>query len=177
LIRVLVSAKSAVTRAGLAALVRADDRFEVVGDADRDGDLTRALREHMPEVVLLDVVRPISSLPFHLRQPGAPAFVVCGDVLNRGEIRRLLQSGVRSIIQRDPSLPEIAAALEAAAAGFAVVSPEILDALLPAQSDAADLSCRLASRSLRARPRFFHFSPRAPATKRSLRDCTSLSTR
>ena len=136
MIRVLVSAKSAITRAGLESLVQSDSRFELVGLGYRDGDLLRAAREHAPDVVLLDAetVAP-QSLPNFLHQPGSPAFVLLAGELTRAEIRRTLQSGVRAILLRDSATHEITAAVEAAAAGLAVVSPEILDALLPATSD------------------------------------------
>jgi DNA-binding NarL/FixJ family response regulator len=52
-------------------------------------------------------------------------------------VRRLLQSGVRAILLRDSSAGEIEDALQAASSGLAVMSPELLDVLLPS-SDIAD---------------------------------------
>ena len=137
MIRVLVWARSAIARAGLAALVGADNRFRVVGDSAADLDLVRAVRDHSPDVVLIDGTLSTFPVANHVRQAGAPAFVVCVDGLDRKEIRRLLQSGVRAILHRDP---EITAALAAVAAGFAVVSPEVLDALLPPPSQVDDIN-------------------------------------
>jgi DNA-binding NarL/FixJ family response regulator len=137
LIRVLVAAKSATTRAGLEALIGADDRFEVVGDGYRDGDVLRATREYAPDVVLLDsgesaAPQPLESL---LHLPGAPALVLLVGKLTRAEIRRNLQAGVRAILLRGAEPHEITAGLEAADAGLAVVSLELLDLLLPVNSD------------------------------------------
>lgn len=134
MIRVLVAAKSAITRAGLESLVRADARFHLVGEGYRHVDLLRTLRESTPEVVLLDL-DTADALPDSLHQPGAPAFVLLLASFTRTEIRRALQAGVRALLLRDSAPHEITAALEAAAAGLAVISPEILDALLPAQAD------------------------------------------
>jgi DNA-binding NarL/FixJ family response regulator len=90
-------------------------------------------------VVLLDSdsLAP-ASLPRYLHQAGAPAFVLLSGELSRSEIRRTLQSGVRAILLRDSAPQEITAALDAAAAGLAIVSPEVLEALLPATAEVAD---------------------------------------
>ena len=140
MIRVLVSAKSAITRAGLETFVRADARFEVVGQGYRDGDLGRLLREHSPDVVLLEYGDTIvsQSLPSFLHDAGAPAFVLLVANLTRADLRRNLQSGIRAILLRDSAPHEINAALDSAAAGLAVMSPELLDVLLPAAADSAD---------------------------------------
>jgi DNA-binding NarL/FixJ family response regulator len=138
LIRVLVSAKSAITKAGLEALVRANARFEVAGDGYRDGDLVRATRKHAPDVVLLEVSDGFPPLANHLHLSGAPALVLLVGDVNRSEARHLLQAGVRAILPSDSTEHEIIAAIEAAAAGLAVISPDILDTLLPATGDMND---------------------------------------
>jgi DNA-binding NarL/FixJ family response regulator len=137
LIRVLVAAHSAITRAGLETLVRGDSRFAVVGEGYRYGDVSRAVREWGPEVVLLDSSDAAipQSLQILLHQPDAPAIVLLVANTVRAELRRTLQAGVRGILLRDSAPREILGALEAAAAGLAVVSTEVLESLLPASSD------------------------------------------
>lgn len=138
MIRVLVEARSAVTRAGLETLVRGDPRFALVGEGYRDGDVLRALREYIPEVLLLD--SPSAALPQNLQailhQPGAPAIVMLTANLVRVELRHTLQAGVHAILLADSAPREILSALEAASAGLAVISPEVLDSLLPAPAEA-----------------------------------------
>lgn len=138
MIRVLVEARSAVTRAGLETLVRGNPRFALVGEGYRDGDVLRALREYIPEVLLLD--SPSAALPQNLQailhQPGAPAIVMLTANLVRVELRHTLQAGVHAILLADSAPREILSALEAASAGLAVISPEVLDSLLPAPAEA-----------------------------------------
>jgi DNA-binding NarL/FixJ family response regulator len=137
LIRVLVSAKSAITRAGIESLVHSDPRFELVAEGYRAGDLLRMMADHDPDVVLLDSPETISSrsLLNLLHQPAAPALVLLVGEVSRAEIRRAFQSGFRSLLLRESKPEEILAALAAAAEGLAVVSPEILDALLPSLAE------------------------------------------
>lgn len=139
MIRVLVEAKSAVTRAGLESLVRGDPRFTLAGEGYRDGDLLRALHEHTPEVVLLNSSSALlpQSLQAVLHEPGAPALVLLVANLVRSELRRALQSGARSILLADSTPNEILSTLEAAVAGLVTISPEVLDSLLPASAETA----------------------------------------
>jgi DNA-binding NarL/FixJ family response regulator len=133
LIRVLVWAKSAITRAGLEAIVQADPRFLLDAPGSRPADLLTTLREFAPDVVLLDPAdTPLARLlPGFADQPGAPAILVLLETMRRADVLRLLQAGVRAVIARESHPQEIAAALQAAHDGLAAFSPEILDVLLP----------------------------------------------
>jgi DNA-binding NarL/FixJ family response regulator len=139
LIRVLVWAKSAITRAGLEAIVQGDSRFELLGAGGRTADLLTALRLFAPDVVLLDAGEaPISRMPPGISDPSsAPAFVMLLDPARRFDVLRAMHAGVRTVIVRDARPPEIIAALEAAHEGLAVFSAEILDLLLPASTELA----------------------------------------
>ena len=137
MIRVLVWAKSGITRAGLESIVQAEPRFEVAGAGSRTGDLLTAMRELAPDVVLLDITEtPMTRLlPAPSDQPGAPALVVLMESIRRAEVLRVVQSGVRAVISRESHPREIAAAIEAAHDGLAVFSSEILDVLLPSSTE------------------------------------------
>ena len=139
MIRVLVWAKPAVTRAGLEAIVQADPRFEVAGAGSRPADLLSAVRQCVPDVVLLDAGdSPISRLPAAPGDTGtAPAFVALLETPRRIDVLRVLQMGVRAVLARDADPHEITAALAAACDGLAVFSAEILDVLLPASTELA----------------------------------------
>ena len=144
MIRVLVWARPAITRAGLEAIVRADPRFEVTGLGVRNADLSTALRQLTPDVVLLDVAETPAPrlLPVLSDRPAcpaftAPAFVVLLEGARRADLLRALQAGVQAVISRDAHPAEITAALEAAHDGLAVFSPEILEVLLPHSTELA----------------------------------------
>jgi DNA-binding NarL/FixJ family response regulator len=132
-IRVLVWAKSAITRAGLEAIVAADQRFEIASPGSRSADLLSALRESAPDVVLVDLAGTslARALPGYSDMPAAPAVVVLLENMQRADVLRVMQSGVRVVLAGDSHPAEIIAALEAAHAGLAVLTPEILDAILP----------------------------------------------
>jgi len=103
-------------RLELESLIRSDGRFEVVGE-HRDAD-----------VILADVGN-LRSL--RIRFGNDPAVVVLTDRVTRREIQTALRSGANAVLHRHSSFREIAAALEAAAAGLTALGPAEIDALLP----------------------------------------------
>lgn len=133
MIRVLVWAASRVTQAGLEAIVEADVRFQIAPKSSLARTLASAAQQAEPDVILLDGGDPgRSAAPAGFTDlPGIPV-VVLTDEGARGEILRLLHGGARGIVLQEASPHEISAALEAAAEGLAVVSPEILELLFPA---------------------------------------------
>lgn len=138
MIRVLVWAKSAIMRAGLESLVRADPRFEVAVSERHTADLLTSVRELAPDVVLLDgsdTVKTALSAEW-TGAPRAPEIVVLLESVRRAEVLRFLRSGARGLVLREAHPEEIAAALEAVNNGMAVMSPEILDVLVPASAEA-----------------------------------------
>jgi DNA-binding NarL/FixJ family response regulator len=138
-IRVLVWARSGITRAGLEAIVQADPRFELAANDGHTADLLSAVRELVPEVLLLDLPEGSIArvLPAMKDQPAGPTVVALIDSIRRTDVLHILQSGVRAVLSRDSHPREITAALEAAHDGLAVFSPEILDVLQPAGTELA----------------------------------------
>lgn len=139
-IRVLVWAQSAITQAGLEAIVDADERFEIV----RRPAALRRMPLRWPDEVEADVIllEGGEAAPFARRaqeqELPAPPVVVLADAPGRSEIVRLLHAGVRGVLLRDAPPHEITAALEAASEGLTVLSPEILETLVPESAGAAE---------------------------------------
>jgi NarL family two-component system response regulator YdfI len=137
LIRVLVWAKSTIARAGLEAIVQADERFSIAR-AERDSsDLLALIRSCEPDVVLLDGADSGGArLSAEVLQAfEGPSVVVLVENATRGELLRHLQDGPKSLLLRDSSPNEITAALQAASDGLVVLSPEILEILWPSSSE------------------------------------------
>jgi len=120
-IRLLIAAPAAVTRAGLEALAASNPHVQLLGAFD---DLA-SLDTLRPDVVLAALRLSDLSPP---SDGYAPAYVLLSDdAWNAGAIRL----GVRAMLPRDASAAEIMAAVESAAAGLAVIHPDDLAPLLP----------------------------------------------
>ncbi len=140
MIRVLVWAKSAIEQAGLESIVNAGSDFEIAASGVRARELVAAARAAEPDVILVDgpdaaILQLVGGLP---AQTFAPPVVVLVESVSRSEVLRLLQSGVRGLLLRDSDAEEIVGSLRAVHDGLAVVSPEILDVLLPLHHEAAE---------------------------------------
>jgi len=110
LIRVHIEAASAVTRAGLEAILRGDSGLEVV-DSASDADVL--VRELVPELVD--------------GAPALPVVVLSADAPSLEALR----SGARAVLPEDAAPRQIIAAIYAAAAGLAVVPANESAPLLP----------------------------------------------
>ena len=104
MIRVLISTSSPILRAGLESLLK-PEHFEVVSEE--------------PDVVVVDEAS--QDLLDH------PAVVVLTSDPQPSAAFELLRSGARAVIARDSRPDQIAAAIEAAAAGLVVLRPEDIE--------------------------------------------------
>ena len=140
--RVLVAASSAVTRAGLEAILAREPAFTVVGSAV--ASLADGVAEHEPDVVLVelgDLGDDAVLAGLHLLSAGvddgarsAPALVVLTDAHEPNDIADALRSGVRALLPRTAGATEIIAAVGAAAAGLVSIAHDWIDALPGAAS-------------------------------------------
>ncbi len=142
--RVLVAAASAVTRAGVEAILAREPSFAVVGGSNASISLADEIAEHEPDVVLVEVaggdyeatiglLRVVAG-DFDDGARATPALVVLTDERDPAHIADALRSGVRALLPRDAGAAEILAAVGAAAAGLVTVSGDWADALRGALS-------------------------------------------
>jgi DNA-binding NarL/FixJ family response regulator len=133
-IGVLIAAPSAIIRAGLESLVRSSPALELVSSA--------------PDVVLADLEFPQEDGPPPELLATAAVVLLVSNPPGPWTIEAL-RSGVRAVLPRDVSAPELIAAIEAAAAGLTVLHPSDLQALLPApRAISADAGEALTPREL-----------------------------
>jgi len=130
LIRLLIAAPSAVVRAGLEALAASNPELNLVGVF---ADLSAADDLH-PDVIL-------ASMPLSDISPPSnghtPAMVLLSDQPHPVWSSDAVRYGVRAVLPRDASEPEILAAIDAAANGLAVMDPAELEQLLASAAPAA----------------------------------------
>ena len=132
MIRLSVRSASPFARAGLENALAADPRFEIVAEHNSSYESAELV-----DVTLIDVSEPDVSTFASTSVAGdsPPRFVLLTDAVTRTDLARLLPLGVRAILPRHSSPVEIAATLEAVARDLAVVTPDFLETLLPANPD------------------------------------------
>ena len=136
--RVLVAAASAVTRAGLEAILARDPSLVVVGGAIAASSLAEEIAAHEPDVVLVefagsddDVLATLHVFSGDLDDGArsSPAMVLLTDDGDAAQLMTMFSSGVRGLLPRDARPGEIVAAVAAAAAGLVTVAAEFFAAL------------------------------------------------
>ena len=131
-VRVAVIAASLQLRASLQTIVESDPALAFLGSAADAETLAADLAGSVPDVVVADI-EPQASDALRTRfEPGRtpPALVLLLDDPDSDGLLDELPAEATAILSRDVTPAEIVAAIEAAAAGLCVLSPDILARLL-----------------------------------------------
>jgi DNA-binding NarL/FixJ family response regulator len=127
LIRVAVSARSSIVRAGLETIVRSSASLELAGVVDFT--LVQAF-DFEADVLLLDAsdIGPdrLAALAEELSLPIVLLFDPSGAAFSNAPLR----SGIRGFLPADSTPREIESAVQAVHAGLIVISPLVLPALM-----------------------------------------------
>jgi DNA-binding NarL/FixJ family response regulator len=128
-IRVLVSAPHTLFRAGISALVERIANVEVVAEASGVAQTLLLIREHKPEIVLLDVSMPSLSALESLKEIVATFPLVRVIVLTLQEDEeyavQAFRSGATAYIPKSAASAELELAIKAVARGESYLASEI----------------------------------------------------
>jgi DNA-binding NarL/FixJ family response regulator len=135
-VKVLVADDQRVVREGLATIVGSLPGITVVGLAANGEEAVALVGEHHPDVVLMDLRMPgtdgvEATAAIRARYP-AVQVVVLTTFADDDSIVGALSAGATGYLTKDATRDDIWRALEAAAAGQAVLDPAVQAALLEA---------------------------------------------
>ncbi|MFC7614262.1 response regulator [Actinokineospora soli] len=132
-IRVVLADDEALLRHGLRVLLTASGRIDVVAEAGDGAAAVAAVREHRPDVLLLDVQMPGTDGLAALRElahlPVAVAILTTFDLDDY--VSRALELGAAGFLLKDADPDTLIRAVTDLAAGGAVLDPRITARLLP----------------------------------------------
>ena len=130
MIRVIVAARSSISRAGLESVVHSSPALDLVRSLDFAVLLNHAEGDLNADVLLLeagdiqpDRMRVLADLPL-------PAVLLI-DMPDAALVNAALAAGIRGVLSREATLEEIEAAVHAVSVGLVVVSSTEMPALLP----------------------------------------------
>ncbi len=135
MIRIVIADDHPVVRAGLRALLDAEDDLVVVGEAASPDAATAMAEELAPELVLMDLqfgqettgadaTRRIRSLD------ASPYVLVLTNYDSDGDILGAVEAGASGYLLKDAPPEELVAAVRAAASGQSALAPAIAGRLL-----------------------------------------------
>ncbi len=124
-IRVLIADDHPVVRTGLAAVIAEQADLELVAQADSGERAVALFREHLPDVVLMDLRMPVMDGVEAIRAITSefPAARILALTTYEGDadIRRALEAGARGYLLKDMLLTEVITAVRAVRRGERVI--------------------------------------------------------
>lgn len=129
MIKLLVADDEATVRAGVRAILTADDSLEVVAEAVDGHEAVEAVRRHHPDVALLDIRMPRMdglAAAAEIRRIAPETAVVMLTTFSEDEyIARALGDGASGFLLKSGDPRELIAAVRAVAEGAAYLSPKV----------------------------------------------------
>ena len=126
-LRVLISAASSITRAGLQRLLEKQPGVHLVGAISNVDGLSPAIAENDPDVVLLHLEAQSSETNWEELIALAVPIVLLADEADLVSATAALAGGVQAILLGDATGAELAAAAQSAAAGLLTLSGDLAD--------------------------------------------------
>ena len=134
MVRVLIVDDDALVRAGLRIILSSAEDLEVVGEADDGARAAAAVREHRPDVVLMDIrmaeMDGITATAALRRLDPAPQVIVLTTFQADEQVLRALRAGASGFLVKDTPPAEIINAVRVVASGDAIISPSVTRTLL-----------------------------------------------
>jgi two-component system, NarL family, response regulator DesR len=128
-IRLLLAEDQAMVREALAALLGLEPGIEVVAQVGRGDEVVAAVREHKPDVALLDIEMPGGSgidAAAQLRTEHPELKVVILTTFGRpGYLRRAMESGADAFLVKDAPAAGLADAVRRVLRGEHVIDPAL----------------------------------------------------
>ncbi|MFC7457923.1 response regulator [Brachybacterium sp. GCM10030267] len=146
-VRVIVVDDHPVVRDGLAAMLGADERIEVVATASDGGEALREIAASGTDVVLMDLRMPGMPGAEAIRalrecEGPQPRVLVLTTYDTDRDIRSALEAGADGYLLKDAHREEVIRAVHDLAEGRPVLAPAALAALTGARSQQISLSAR-----------------------------------
>ena len=133
-IRVLLVDDDALVRAGLRMILSSAQDLELLGEVDDGARAVAAVREHRPDVVLMDIRMPemdgITATAALRRLDAPPQVIVLTTFQADEQVLSALRVGASGFLLKDTPPAEILNAVRLVAAGDAMLSPSVTRTLL-----------------------------------------------
>ena len=133
-IKVMLVDDDALVRAGLRMILSSAEDLEVVGETDDGARVLAAVREHRPDVVLMDIrmaeMDGITATAALRRLDPRPQVIVLTTFQADEQVMSALRAGASGFLVKDTPPAEIINAVRVVATGDAIISPSVTRTLL-----------------------------------------------
>jgi two-component system response regulator DesR len=133
-IRLVIADDQNLVRSALAALLSLEEDFEVVAEVGRGDEVVGAVKDHRPDVALLDIEMPgldgLAAAAALAHEAPDCRVLILTTFGRAGYLRRAMESGALGFIVKDAPAAQLADSVRRVAAGERVVDPALAAATL-----------------------------------------------
>jgi DNA-binding NarL/FixJ family response regulator len=133
-VRVLIADDDPLLRAGLTMMLAGATEISIVGEAADGSQVAGLVRQHRPDVVLMDIRMPnmdgLAATEQLRAQPDAPEVIILTTFDADEHVLRALRAGAAGFLLKDTPPAEIVAAVCRVAQGQPVLSPTVTRRLM-----------------------------------------------
>lgn len=141
-IRIVLVDDDALVRAGLGLILGGSPDLEVVAEASDGADALEVVRQHRPDVVLMDIRMPrkdgIAATEEILARPDAPRVIVLTTFDSDDLVLKALQAGASGFLLKDTPPARMVEAIRAVDAGETTLSPSVISQVVGLATKSAD---------------------------------------
>jgi DNA-binding NarL/FixJ family response regulator len=138
-IRVLIVDDDAMVRAALTMMLAGSDQILLVGEATDGNQVAEAVREHAPDIVLMDIRMPrmdgLAATELLCRQPSPPQIIILTTFDADEYVLRAVRAGASGFLLKDTPPADLIRAIQLVAAGDAMLSPAVTRKVLAHVTD------------------------------------------
>jgi DNA-binding NarL/FixJ family response regulator len=138
-IRVLIVDDDAMVRAALTMMLAGSDQVLLVGEATDGNQVAAAVREHAPDIVLMDIRMPrmdgLAATELLCRQPSPPQIIILTTFDADEYVLRAVRAGASGFLLKDTPPADLIRAIKLVAAGDAMLSPAVTRKVLAHVTD------------------------------------------
>jgi DNA-binding NarL/FixJ family response regulator len=128
-IRVLIVDDDALVRGALTMMLASSDQVQVVGQAEDGSQVVAAVRQHRPDVVLMDIRMPqmdgLTATELLCGRPSPPKIIILTTFDVDDHVLRAVRAGASGYLLKDTPPQELIRAIQLVAAGEAMLSPAV----------------------------------------------------
>jgi NarL family two-component system response regulator LiaR len=134
MIRIVIVDDHPVVRQGLRFLLEQQAEIQVVGEGENSEQALKLIEEHLPDVLLLDLLMPkmdgITAVREIKRVAPSVQIIILTSYFEDDQIFSVIKAGALSYLLKDTRSQELVAAVQAAARGESVIHPQVAARIL-----------------------------------------------
>ncbi|MEC0127363.1 MULTISPECIES: response regulator transcription factor [Paenibacillus] len=129
MIRIVIAEDQRMMLGALSSLLNLEEDMEVVGRASNGQEALALVKEHSPDICLMDIEMPVKSgLEAAEELKGMHCKVIILTTFARtGYFERALKGGVRGYLLKDSPIEELAEAIRQVMNGRRIFAPDLVD--------------------------------------------------